>query len=284
MSNLTLSKTLPFADNYLHVHTATDQSVWFKANEVGAFLQIGNIRDKLSSIKAEWKVIGLTDTVGGKQSCTFINEPALYEVILTLRLPNDESKYNSRHRQIRQFKDWVFETVLPSLRKSAMPIENALSLAQIEADRRLRTYEVVHKVFTSMGMDERDEIMFRDYGRNLMVNDCNKPLQEMTISERVFFLLGKLYKKSQLITVGKLMASEYRRLHDGINPPKRAQYVDGATRSVSSYSIEDFETWGDRIIRAHAKKLGIYRRRLDDSTEGESTPDCDDEEEIEEAP
>jgi prophage antirepressor-like protein len=261
ISNIELFKTIPFQDNYLHVHTTTDQTVWFKATEVAAFLQIGNIRDKLNSIKAEWKAVGQTDTLGGNQTTTFINEPALYEVILTLRLPNDESKYSDRHRQIRQFKDWIFETVIPTLRKSMMPPESALSLVQIEADRRLRTYEVVHRVFTSIGMDERDEIMFRDYGRNLMVNDCSKPLQEMTISERVSFLFGKLYKKSQLITVGKLMASEYRRLHDGVNPPKRSQYVDGATRPVSSYSIEDFETWGDRLIQSYEKKLDIDRRR-----------------------
>ncbi|MDJ6543629.1 hypothetical protein LEC33_28900, partial [Salmonella enterica] len=46
-------------------------------------------------------------TIGGKQQLTFINEPNLYRVI-----------FRSNKPEARQFQDWVFNEVLPTIRKT----------------------------------------------------------------------------------------------------------------------------------------------------------------------
>lgn len=46
-------------------------------------------------------------TIGGKQQLTFINEPNLYRVI-----------FRSNKPEARQFQDWVFNEVLPAIRKT----------------------------------------------------------------------------------------------------------------------------------------------------------------------
>ncbi len=52
-------------------------------------------------------VKNLTPTNGGKQQLIYINEPNLYRVI-----------FRSNKPEAKQFQDWVFNEVLPSIRKT----------------------------------------------------------------------------------------------------------------------------------------------------------------------
>lgn len=62
-----------------------------------------------------------TPTNGGKQELTFINEPNLYRVI-----------FKSRKAEAVKFQDWIFEEVIPQIRKTGQ-----YNLAQSEKPQKL---------------------------------------------------------------------------------------------------------------------------------------------------
>lgn len=81
---------------------------YFCLPDVCSVLSILNSRDLLAKQidkKGVEKVYILTN--GGNQEIAFINEPNLYRVI-----------FRSNKPEARQFQDWVFNEVLPSIRKT----------------------------------------------------------------------------------------------------------------------------------------------------------------------
>lgn len=94
------------------VRTATNAKgeVYFCLADVANVLGIQNSRDvvtKQLDLKGVDKIY--TPTNGGQQELTFINEPNLYRVI-----------FRSNKSEARQFQDWVFNEVLPSIRKTGV--------------------------------------------------------------------------------------------------------------------------------------------------------------------
>lgn len=247
MTDNKLVSTFEFNNDFLHVYTINNTSPWFRANEVAQFLSIKNIRDKLTLIKDEHRPVFLTDTSVGKRECTFINESAFYEIIFSMRIPRNTC--DPKYVMIKKFKEWMFEEVLPTIRKTGSFVSEDRMIEHKEKTQKLRieTYNVVYNVFKDIGMDDRDLLMFKDHGRDLLINDNSRGLQECSISKRIQDRYGLLLQKKQLITLGKDLASEYRLLNNK-EPLKREQYVNGTVRMVNHYTIEDFEQWGDKVI------------------------------------
>lgn len=81
--------------------------IWFVAADVCAVLDIKNPRDAVSTLDDDEKDVGITDTLGGKQKSTIINESGLYALILRSRKP-----------EAKRFRKWVTSEVLPSIRKT----------------------------------------------------------------------------------------------------------------------------------------------------------------------
>ena len=79
---------------------------WFVLNDVCKILGINNSRQSASYLDDE-KGITISDTLGGKQQTTIINESGLYSLILRSRKP-----------EAKRFKKWVTSKVLPSIRKT----------------------------------------------------------------------------------------------------------------------------------------------------------------------
>lgn len=84
-----------------------DGDPWFCLKDVCEILSV----DRTSRLLRDLDKKGLADchtlTIGGKQRLTFINEPNLYRVI-----------FRSNKPEARQFQDWVFNEVLPAIRKT----------------------------------------------------------------------------------------------------------------------------------------------------------------------
>ncbi|MCZ4053246.1 hypothetical protein NAI64_05835 [Oxalobacter sp. OxGP1] len=81
--------------------------IWFVAADVCAVLDIKNPRDAVSTLDDDEKDVGITDTLGGKQKSTIINESGLYALILRSRKP-----------EAKRFRKWVTSEVLPAIRKT----------------------------------------------------------------------------------------------------------------------------------------------------------------------
>lgn len=84
-----------------------DNEPWFCLKDVCEILTV----DRTSRLLRDLDEKGLADchtlTIGGKQRLSFINEPNLYRVI-----------FRSNKPEARQFQDWVFNEVLPTIRKT----------------------------------------------------------------------------------------------------------------------------------------------------------------------
>lgn len=88
-----------------------DGEPWFVAAEVCAVLDIANHRDAVGKLDDDEKGVGLTDTLGGTQETTIINESGLYTLILRCR--DAVRAGTTAHR----FRKWVTREVLPAIHK-----------------------------------------------------------------------------------------------------------------------------------------------------------------------
>lgn len=83
-----------------------DNEPWFVAVDVCRALEIRNNRDAMERLDADEKGVALTDTLGGNQEMTIVNEPGLYSLVLGSRKPEAKS-----------FKRWITHEVIPAIRK-----------------------------------------------------------------------------------------------------------------------------------------------------------------------
>lgn len=89
---------------------------YFNLNDVCKVLDIKNPRQAKSRLKKDGVITNdVIDTLGRKQSATFINESNLYKVI-----------FQSRKLEAERFQDWVTSEVLPQIRKQGFYMTNSL--------------------------------------------------------------------------------------------------------------------------------------------------------------
>lgn len=105
---------------------------WFVAKDVCEILEIANYRDALSRLDEDEKGVVTTDTPGGRQQVSVVNEPGLYRLIFT-----------SRKEEAERFKRWLAHEVIPSIRKTGAYVAKG---AKRNADNRLRELEVEARV------------------------------------------------------------------------------------------------------------------------------------------
>lgn len=89
-----------------------DGNPWFVAMDVCYAIGLVNYRDAVRKLDNDEKGVGLTDTLGGDQETTIINESGLYTLILRCR---DAVKQGTT---AWRFRKWVTNEVLPAIRKN----------------------------------------------------------------------------------------------------------------------------------------------------------------------
>lgn len=101
-------KVFDFEENIIRTVIDDDGETLFLAKDVCDVLGYANSRKAVSDHCKE-KGVTKRDTLskGGKQQATFINEPNLMRLIVKSKLPAAE-----------KFEAWVFEEVLPTIRKT----------------------------------------------------------------------------------------------------------------------------------------------------------------------
>jgi prophage antirepressor-like protein len=97
-----------FEGQEVKVIGSTNTPEWVVA-DVGAVLGISQstLSERVSKMPENWKGIGLTDTLGGQQKMLTVTEPGLYELI-----------FRSDKPVAQRFRVWMFEEVLPSIRRT----------------------------------------------------------------------------------------------------------------------------------------------------------------------
>ena len=95
-----------FSGQDVRIITINDEP-WFVGKDVADILGYSNSRKALSDhVDDEDKGVTKSDTLGGNQNSTIINESGLYSLILKSKKP-----------EAKQFKRWVTSDVLPTIRK-----------------------------------------------------------------------------------------------------------------------------------------------------------------------
>lgn len=97
-----------FEGQEIRVCGSAEQPEWV-VTDVGAVLGISQstLSERVSKMPENWKGIGLTDTLGGQQKMLTVTEPGLYELI-----------FRSDKPAAQRFRVWMFEEVLPSIRRT----------------------------------------------------------------------------------------------------------------------------------------------------------------------
>jgi prophage antirepressor-like protein len=115
---------------------------WFVAKDVAEILAIANVSDNIKNYPDKEKGIDTIYTPGGSQKVSIISEAGLYRMIFQSRKPEAEG-----------FKDWVFNEVLPSIRKTGSYSKSKKQLSQVRKDsvekRNLFTDELKKRGFTN---------------------------------------------------------------------------------------------------------------------------------------
>lgn len=182
-------------------------------------LQVGAVVNRLqschiSSIKVATEVISHGTATGKmqEQEMFFVTEPDLYRVI-----------FQSRKPSARKFQDWVFEEVLPTLRKegsysmtqskqplASYQIEDPIERAKrwIEEQQRTRTLEAQTEQQTVVITHQQEQIQkdapkVEYYDQTLAAVNCITPTQignDLGISAKVLNQklaeIGIIYKQS----------------------------------------------------------------------------------------
>ncbi|GKX54124.1 hypothetical protein SOASR030_02360 [Leminorella grimontii] len=84
-----------------------DGEPWFCLKDVCGILSVTIASPSRFQMDMEGVTKNVIPTDGGQQQLTFVNEPNLYRVI-----------FRSNKPEAKQFQDWVFNEVLPSIRKT----------------------------------------------------------------------------------------------------------------------------------------------------------------------
>lgn len=198
-----------------------------------------NYSNYLSKVASEWKGHKQIMTPGGRQELVTVYEPGLYCLIARSESP-----------MAVRFQKWVYEEVLPSIRKTgsySLVTTNPPYQGLPSARERLENIRLGMDLFYELGgLDERTQLALRDVVRDVLLEDkLKKPAlpsggrAEWPVSDRARHL-GFKPNRTQLIRIGKGAADLYRLRH-GQNPPEREQYVDGTTRMVKCYGEADLD-------------------------------------------
>lgn len=199
-----------------------------------------NLSNYLSKIPPEWKGNKRIITLGGEQEVVTLFEPGLYALIARSNSP-----------KAVPFQKWVYEEVLPSIRKTgsySVGQGGSPSTTLPPAKERLENIRLgLDLLYELGGTDERTTLALKDIVRDILLEDkLKKPAlpsggrAEWPVSDRARHL-GYSPNRKNLIAIGKTVAGLYRLRHDGQDPPTREQFVDGTTRMVKCYGEADLD-------------------------------------------
>lgn len=218
-----------------------DEPEWVGGDVVAVLYPGTAAKDRsnyLSNVPAEWKGMKKVQTPGGTQSMTTLFEAGLYALIA-----------RSNSSLAVPFQKWVYEDVLPSIRKTGSYSTTQQPPTSIPpAKERLENIRLgMDLLYELGGVDERTQLALKDIVRDVLLEDrLKKPLlpsggrAEWPVSDRARHL-GFSPDRKALIKIGRTAAKLYRLAHDGEGPPEREQHVDGTTRMVKCYGEADLD-------------------------------------------
>lgn len=170
-----------------------DGEPWFVASDVCKALGIVNSRDAVARLDEDEKGVALTDTLGGAQNLTTVNEPGLYTLVLSSRKP-----------EAKAFKRWITHEVIPSIRKNggyiagqeAMTPEELMARALMVAQKTIADRDArISALQVEVAVAQPKAAYFDELVDRNLLTGIRETAKELGIKQKVFvdFLLNKKY-------------------------------------------------------------------------------------------
>jgi prophage antirepressor-like protein len=241
-------------DGILRVY-GTPEEPWFSGKDIATILGYVNtakaIRDHIDEedrCLLENKGVNESVSINCQGHSVLINESGVFSLILRSRKPEAKS-----------FKRWVTSEVLPSIRKTGSYNNVLVNQKQLKVQETKDIIELFDRIQTA-NLTDRDRLLFLDYSRNLFLDAPSNNLQlknentEWSISKRLtdeYGISNNKKVKNMTITFGKVLVKKYKELHNGDEPPKRDQFVDGTVRNINCYFEQDWIEFGDKLLEEY---------------------------------
>ncbi len=166
---------------------------WFVASDVCKALGIANNRDAVARLDEDEKGVALTDTLGGVQNLTTVNEPGLYALVLSSRKP-----------EAKAFKRWITHEVIPSIRKHGgyvagqehMSDEELMAKALLMAQKTIADRDArISALQVEVAVAQPKAAYFDELVDRNLLTGIRETAKELGIKQKVFvdFLLNKKY-------------------------------------------------------------------------------------------
>lgn len=163
------------------------------ASDVCKALGIANNRDAVARLDEDEKGVALTDTLGGVQNLTTVNEPGLYALVLSSRKP-----------EAKAFKRWITHEVIPSIRKHGgyvagqehMSDEELMAKALLMAQKTIADRDArISALQVEVAVAQPKAAYFDELVDRNLLTGIRETAKELGIKQKVFvdFLLNKKY-------------------------------------------------------------------------------------------
>lgn len=100
-----LEKT--FNGNPIRIIIDKNNKEWFSVYDIGKVLELKDVQRQARRLPEKGRTFCPTPTKGGVQELMYVDEPNLYRLA-----------FKSKKESAIEFQDWVFEEVIPSIRKT----------------------------------------------------------------------------------------------------------------------------------------------------------------------
>ena len=214
---------------------------WFVGKDVADILGYSNSRKALSDhVDDEDKGVTKSDTLGGSQNITIINESGLYSLILKSKKP-----------EAKQFKRWVTSEVLPTIRK-----HGAYNAKVPTTQRELVQLALSANEETNQRIDVIEN-KIHDIEENKLITTEDKGTIDSHVRKKVYQICKDLRlsqeAKSMLF---KDLGSSIKQL---FNVPNRGRIKDKDFMSA----LEFVESWEpSSVTKAKINQLSLFDRGI----------------------
>ena len=214
---------------------------WFVGKDVADILGYSNSRKALSDhVDDEDKGVTKSDTLGGNQNITIINESGLYSLILKSKKP-----------EAKQFKRWVTSEVLPTIRK-----HGAYNAKVPTTQRELVQLALSANEETNQRIDVIEN-KIHDIEENKLITTEDKGTIDSHVRKKVYQICKDLRlsqeAKSMLF---KDLGSSIKQL---FNVPNRGRIKDKDFMSA----LEFVESWEpSSVTKAKINQLSLFDRGI----------------------
>ena len=214
MSNQIQFSTFNFKNSPVRTITDPNSEIWFCGTDVCDILGYTNSRKALQD---HCKVSGVTKRYisypSGRKEAIFINEPNLYRLIIKSRKPEAEP-----------FEAWVFEEVLPQIRKTGkyqlQPQQIALPEPEKKFTFEFTEYELQQLVWLwfafkrGVGTFQHIEKAFRALGSNMSGQIYGQAYEYLSVLRSTNQILNRITKEFEIDPMTNWRALEHFRQFD----------------------------------------------------------------------